>query len=222
MWFAEEPGPGDSFPRLSAAEAAQALADFDSVAETAKRMARMGHALSATHTAFAAPRRLLGPFRLDPARGVDERPARAQLGPDDIVVVDIPDVPGRNPDGTAAVNPAGDPQIMTDGNGVISLKLAAQIPAVYGGVLQGGAGREEEGAAALVQVRVWVNGCLYKGTLLVSASLPDNEIHMPKSMKKARGDTQLCFLLLLLYFLARLSPQRASHPPTQSVSIHTA
>lgn len=199
LWFAELPAPGDAFPPLSASVAAQQLADYESIPEVAKRMARMGHALSATYTAFQLPRfRHLGPFRLDASRGVDERPPAPARGPADIIVVDVPDVPARNPDGSESVDPAGEPRIMTDGCGKISLNLARLIPAVYGGALEGGGSSEgaaggsggdggaPRGAAALIQVRVYANGCLYKGTLLVCASLPDNELHMPKSMKKAR------------------------------------
>lgn len=158
-------------------------------------MARMGHALSATYTALEEFK-LRGPFRLDTAAGVDERPRAAErlAWGSHIVVVDVPDIQGRNPDGSPSVNPAGDACIMTDGTGKIALNLARRIPVVYGGMLRKKDARDSaadaEDAAALIQVRVWANGCLYKGTLLVCASLPDNEIHMPKSMKKARNTSK--------------------------------
>lgn len=198
VWFAEEPAAGDAFAYMAAADAALQLADFASLKSTAKMMARMGHALSATVPAFPGYK-ILGPFKLDPSADIDERPSRRSMAeapnPREIIVVDIPDVLGRNPDGSPSVSAAGDALIMTDGTGKIALSLARLLPPVSGGALQqqqqqangDDAGVLPVGAPALVQVRVFANGCLYKGTLVVCASLPANEIHMPASMKKVRG-----------------------------------
>ena len=100
FWYAvASEAPGDGWLGGSCADAMACLADFGAVASLPKRVARMGHALSATAPVLEGCR-LLGPF---PPDGV---PPAGSLQPGDVVVVDFPDIEATLPDGSLATDPA--------------------------------------------------------------------------------------------------------------------
>ena len=76
---------------------------------------------------------------------------------------------GKEADGRIAYAPDGKPNLMTDGNGLISLNLAKQIPEVSNGLKVGG--DEDDGKAPiLTQFRLWAQGetsHLRRGALLL-------------------------------------------------------
>jgi hypothetical protein len=77
----------------------------------------------------------------------------------------------------------GKPAVMTDGNGLISINLAATFPCVSSGQRVSDAG----GAPLVTQFRNWIYGSMDKGTVTTDARLPDGYIIMRQSMRKVHG-----------------------------------
>ena len=86
------------------------------------------------------------------------------------------DVYGTLPNGQAALDADGEPRLMTDGAGLISLDLARRIPAVVSGKRVSDADNDASSAPLVTQLRLWLEGMLAKGTLCACSTLPSGVI----------------------------------------------
>jgi hypothetical protein len=94
-------------------------------------------------------------------------------------VLVVEDVYGRNADRSIAYAPSGKPNLMSDGNGLISLNLATMIPEVSGGRRVGG--DEDEHAPLACQGRLFCNGAIAKGVWTTQPALPDGYLLVNKT-----------------------------------------
>lgn len=123
-------------------------------------------------------------WTLEDLRSPDAPPDAFRLVPPNplaITVVLVNDVYGTAADGTAARDSAGKKRLMTDGAGLISPDLARLIPPVTSGRLR----RDEPSSGPLLtQIRLWFNGLVAKGMLLLDATLPPGVCVLRDSMVK--------------------------------------
>ena len=116
-----------------------------------------------------------------------------------LTLVLVDDVAGRMADGSDALDSGGKRRIMTDGDGLISLDLASQIPSIHSGRLRTDSTRREAGAGGGVddgragraplwlQVRLWWRRFVAKGGLSLDATLPDGIVVLRDSMVKVNA-----------------------------------
>ncbi|WVZ72691.1 hypothetical protein U9M48_021110 [Paspalum notatum var. saurae] len=83
--------------------------------------------------------------------------------------------------------PDGEPLILTDGTGLISVDLATKCP-IGDGITSKGHQHLTNDHPLLMQFRMFHNGSAVKGTLLVDKRLPSETIHIRPSMIKIHGD----------------------------------
>lgn len=102
-------------------------------------------------------------------------------------VITIDDVPCKDTNGSIILN-HGDALIHTDGTGLISEDLAKKCPAsVFKGNLLG----TNDLHPVLMQMRMFYDGLVAKGTLLVDRRLPPRTINIRPSMIKVSPDPNL-------------------------------
>ena len=175
-----------SRPWRTANEARSLLAAFEELPTVEKQLKRLELMFSSTvrvldDVAFSVERRRGALTPADFASLQASTPGHAK-----IYVCD--DVAGTLPDGRPALNADGEPRLMSDGAGFISLDLAKRIPAVLSGKLVRDADHGNASAPLVTQLRLWLEGLLAKGTLLTCSTLPDGVIVLRKgSMVKVDG-----------------------------------
>ena len=86
------------------------------------------------------------------------------------------DLVGALPSGEVARDADGEPRLMSDGAGLISLDLARRIPAVVSGRRVSDAEHDASSAPLVTQLRLWLEGMLAKGTLCACGTLPSGVI----------------------------------------------
>eukprot|EP00966_Prymnesium_polylepis_P015858 366377-Prymnesium_polylepis.1 len=161
-------------PWRTASEARCLLAAFDELTTVEKLLKRLELMFSSTHQALR-----------DVAFSVDRR--RGALAPADFATLQASppgharvyvcdDLVGILPDGRPSLDADGEPRLMSDGAGFISLDLAQVIPAVVGGRLMSDADHGDISAPLITQMRFWLEGLLAKGTLLTCSTLPSGVI----------------------------------------------
>ena len=183
-------GTREPVPRLwrSAGEARTLLAAFETLPTVEKLLKRLELLFSSTvraldNVAFDVHHCPPGLLSVAQCAGLPPAPD----GRANVYVCD--DIIGALPTGAPSVDANGEPRLMSDGAGLISLDLARQIPPVVSGRLLVGDDADADGSAPLItQLRLWLSGLLAKGTLCACAGLPTGVIVLRRaSMVKVGG-----------------------------------
>ena len=169
--YTREPVPR---PWRTAGEARGLLAAFEALPTVEKLLKRLELMFSSTVRALEdvsfSVQHLSGALAVADCAGL-------QAGADGLANVYVcDDVVGVLPNGQPALDVDGEPRLMTDGAGLISLDLARRIPAVASGKLVSDADHDASSAPLVTQLRLWLEGMLAKGTLCACSTLPDGVI----------------------------------------------
>lgn len=198
IWFLAVDGPAHDHEALSrqrrrflsVEDALASLADFRRCPSVPKFAARVELALSGTTETlsglrFVPCRQLKSDEDLvrewDPfLNALESRVPPAAEGT--VNVVEVPDIYGIQEGGSPGLDPTGARYLMTDGSGLISCDLARMVHQASEDSF------EQKSPLPLVfQKRLWYQGSLTKGVLMVSALLPRRTIVVRKSQIKVEG-----------------------------------